>query len=248
MSGARCTAQGAREKRVHARAFGPCRPVAQLVRSPRTARFAPVLVSLLIIACDVTAPDRTDSYGFALQPENVVFRWPSERLPVQYFVPAAGPLPEYARAAIESWEAQFLFGEFRAELTGDSAGADVRMLLAGGLPPAAGLTDDPPVNSCEGSTSASLADPAHLSGPIEIRLRWFPGFSPTDIANCLARVAAHEVGHSMGLLQHSNDPADLMFSAPAVRAPSRRDRSTAEILYHTPAGITPAPRTTPATK
>jgi predicted Zn-dependent protease len=73
-------------------------------------------------------------------------------------------------------------------------------------------------------------------------VRWFAGFTPTDIANCLARVTAHEIGHSIGLFQHSNNPGDLMFGVPAVRAPSPRDRSTAQVLYHTKATLVPAPR------
>jgi predicted Zn-dependent protease len=43
----------------------------------------------------------------------------------------------------------------------------------------------------------------------------------------------HEIGHTLGLLQHSTEPTDLMAAQPTARAPSTRDRMTAEVLYHT---------------
>jgi len=197
--------------------------------------------ALALAACTVTEPDRPTPYSFRLQPENVAFHWPADRLPVQYFAQSIGPLRDYAQSGLDLWQSQFLYGEFSGELTSDSAHADVVIVLQGGTPPTSGLTNDPPVNACDGSTSASLADATHLSGAIQIRVRWFPGFQPADIANCLSRVTAHEIGHSLGLLEHSPQNTDLMFAVPAVREPSPRDRSTVETLYHTPSDLLPAP-------
>jgi len=195
-----------------------------------------------LAACTVTAPDRADTYGFRLQPENVVFSWPAQRRPVKYFAQSAGALPDYVGAGIALWEGQFLYGEFEGELTTDSAAADVWVVLEGGVPPSAALTNALPVQSCSGSTNATLRDSTHLAGPMLIRIRWFPGFAAADVANCLSRVAAHEVGHSLGLFQHSTDPTDLMYGVPAVREPSSRDRRTVEVLYHTPRNLSPADR------
>jgi hypothetical protein len=215
----------------------------RLPHKPRTTHQAVACLCVaLVLACDVTSPDRSDSYGFRLLPENTVFRWPAERLPVRYFASPVGALPDYVRSGLLAWESQFLYGEFDGEVTTDSAGADVRVVIEGGTPPAATLTNDPAVSACDGVTSATLADATHLAAPLVIRVRWFPSFAARDVANCLSRVTAHEIGHSMGLLQHSNDPADLMFGVPAVRDPSARDRSTAELLYHTAPDLQPAPR------
>jgi hypothetical protein len=195
-----------------------------------------------LTACEVTAPNRSDFYSFRLQPENLAFSWPAERLPVRYFAQTLGPLPDYVRDALRMWNGQFLYGEFEGQLTGDSAHADVWVMLDGGVPPGAALTNDPPTNVCDGSTSANLASSAQLAGPMLIRVRWFSGFPATDVANCLARVTAHEIGHSLGLFEHSTRPTDLMFGVPAVREPSPRDRSTVEILYHTKTDLRPADR------
>jgi predicted Zn-dependent protease len=100
----------------------------------------------------------------------------------------------------------------------------------------------PPVPACDGSTSATLLDQNRLAGPLTIRVRWFSGFTATDVANCLARVTAHEIGHSLGLFQHSPIPTDLMFGSPTVRAPSSRDRSTVHLLYHSAPDLQPAER------
>ncbi len=218
------------------------------ILAPRTSHpstslracLAPLLLALA--ACDVTGPDRSNRYAFDLQPENVVFSWPADRRPVRYFAPDVGPLRAYLQSGIEAWESQLLYGEFEGDVTGDSAGADVRVVISGGTPPPATLNGNPPVVACDGSTSAQLATPGQLRGPMTITVRWFTGFAPSDIANCLARVTAHEIGHSIGLFQHSPNPGDMMFGVPAVAAPSARDRSSVQFLYHTKATLLPAAR------
>jgi predicted Zn-dependent protease len=200
-----------------------------------------LLVLPIILSCTVTGPDRVAGYDFRMQPGNRVFSWPIDRLPVQYFAQQIGALPTYVTAGIALWQSAFLYGEFEGHVTTDSAHADVVVLLQGGTPPGAPLTSAPPVNACDGSTTTNQADAAHLSGPIIIRIRWTPGNQPEDIANCLARVTAHEIGHSLGLLQHSTDPADLMYSVPVVSLLSQRDVSTAQTLYHTQPNVLPAP-------
>jgi hypothetical protein len=200
-----------------------------------------ILLAPLILSCTVTGPDRVAGYDFRIQPGNKVFSWPSDRRPVQYFAQQIGALPDYVTAGLSLWQAAFLYGEFEAHMTGDSAHADVIVLMQGGTPPAAPLTSAPPVNVCDGSTTATQADPTHLAGPIVIRVHWVSGNQPADIANCLARQTAHEIGHSLGLFQHSTDPQDLMYAVPSVTQLSARDEASAQVLYHTAPTLIPAP-------
>ena len=197
-------------------------------------------IALAAATCTPTEPDRSDIYGFRLEPQNLVFRWPTGRLPVRYFAQNLGSFPDFVREGITLWESQFLYGEFQGALVSDSSQADVVVTLQGGTPPTAAPNDDPPLPACDGATATPLADPAHLAGPIVIRVRWFNTFAPTDVVNCLARVTAHEIGHSLGLLQHSSENQDLMFATPTVTTPSTRDRSTVQTLYHTTPDILPA--------
>jgi predicted Zn-dependent protease len=61
------------------------------------------------------------------------------------------------------------------------------------------------------------------------------------IDECLALTTTHEIGHALGIFTHSPDPQDLMYADPVVSAISRRDRSTAELAYHTPPTLSIAP-------
>jgi predicted Zn-dependent protease len=55
---------------------------------------------------------------------------------------------------------------------------------------------------------------------------------------CLDLTLAHELGHALGIFEHSPDGDDLMASDPSATAPSERDRVTAERAYHTPTTLT----------
>ena len=53
------------------------------------------------------------------------------------------------------------------------------------------------------------------------------------------RVVVHELGHTIGLLQESPAPEDVMYPTVQVAVPSGRDRQTVQVLYHTAPTIGP---------
>jgi hypothetical protein len=203
------------------------------------------LAALLAAGCGaVTVPDRPDPYAFEEQQTGIVFHWPADRLPVRYWVdPAAGPVAGYIARGLEAWEEQFLYGEFRAVPVTDSSEADVVVRVVGATPADVPLTNDPPIFACGGVTRYDAPDAANrFPRPPVVELSWDSGYSEVDVANCLFRVAVHEVGHSLGILAHSPDEFDLMNANPRVAAPSVRDRATAEALYHTVPTVLPPER------
>jgi hypothetical protein len=142
---------------------------------------------------------------------------------------------------LRAWEGLFLYGEFRGVTVDDSLGADVIIRWAGAVPPDVPPDPGPPVFACGGVTQLSIDSTNTLDDYVRVGISVFGGFSDGQVAACVSRVAMHELGHVLGLLQHSPDTTDLMHSSPRVRAASDRDRRTVEVLYHTEPTIAPRP-------
>ena len=216
------------------------------------------LVLLLVGCSDILTPSRTPRYLSDLAGD--VFRWPSDRLPVRYYADTRGMMPELVSRSVQIWEAQFLYGEFKATLVADSSSADVLVLWQDSVPP-----DVPPdtagaVGACDGltqyiidstaalpprsgtGTMSGIEPPLTMTAPIRVHLRVRPGFTGGQVAACMPRVAAHEMGHTIGILTHSPATTDLMWGTPTTDTPTTRDRNTAQVLYHTAPTIAPPPR------
>lgn len=200
---------------------------------------------MIALACgagcaEITTPSRTPRYLSDLG--TGVFNWPPDRLPVRYYATTQGTMARLVQDGLFAWERQLLYGEFTAVLVADSNNADVIVRWRDSVPP-----DVPPdtagaVGACGGVTTIVVDSTNVISGPLRVELTVNPGYSLAQLAACTRRVAAHELGHTLGIFTHSPATGDLMYGAPSVETPTARDRATVEVLYHTPPTISPPPR------
>lgn len=195
----------------------------------------------LALGCsEIATPVRAPRYVFDIGGD--VFHWPGDRLPVRYFADPRGAMPSLVREGLTTWEIQFLYGEFRGVLVADSTAADVIVRWQDSVPP-----DVPPdtagaLGACDGVTTYQIDTTSTMEGPIHVALLLRPGFTTAQIAACVHRLVAHELGHTLGILTHSPAPTDLMFDTPGTQIPTHRDRNTVQVLYHTTSTIEPPPR------
>lgn len=210
----------------------------------RPDRIALLTVITLILGCgDIVTPSRAPRYPAdhpALPGE--IFRWPSARLPVRYFADPRGAMRALVSQGVGVWEQQFLYGEFHGQLVADSGDADVIVLWQDSVPPDVPSDTAGAAGACSGVTTILIDSTNTISEALRVRVSISPGFTTAQVAACLPRVTAHELGHSIGLLRHSSGPDDLMSGIPRVDFPTARDRRTAEVLYHTAPTIAPPPR------
>jgi hypothetical protein len=220
----------------------------------RSIRVIFSVAALFLVACsDLAAPTRSNAYDWRLivtfdslgpQLDTLSFHWPRSRLPVRIYVEDAGGLPDDVRQGIDQWKAAFLYGEWDAKITSDSNNADVIVRLAPPPPvgpkPSAGRLGSMLLPQCDGATDLdTVATRFELRIPLRVYVNPLVPSTDPDLARCLRVTTAHELGHSLGIFQHSSDANDLMFTQPAVDPLSRRDINTVQTLYHFPPDMVP---------
>jgi len=206
----------------------------------------PVLAVAACAACaDPSSPSRADFYDWRLGGTQLTFHWPHDRLPVRIWVQDAFGLPGHVADGIQLWKDQFLYGEWDAVVVADSSTADIKVFsTVVPIPkPIRAFVLHSSAPECGGDTGAEDLVGSTLVLPIIIYVTPLVADPTTPAAQrCLGLTVAHELGHAMGLLQHSPDPDDLMYAQPDVEAPSLRDRNTVENLYHFPSDLVPSTR------
>jgi len=217
-----------------------------LLRTVR--RLALGLAAALAAACgDGAGPTRAQPYDWQLlvpydslgfRVDTLTFHWPPASIPVKIWVENQSGLPGHFSAAIALWRDAFPGGAWNATIIQDSATADVIVRHLPASTPAAALRATRRL-SCEGAT---VVDTVATRFELRLPMRVFvypsiPG--APDINQCLAIASAHELGHSLGILQHSPDEADLMYPTPTATAPTDRDLASARAAYQAPADMVP---------
>lgn len=213
----------------------------------KLAHALPILTTLTAVGsglscADIASPTRSNAYEWRLinatgpsTADTLSFHWPASRLPVRVWARDTLNLPVHAKNGIAQWKAVFLYGEFDAVMVSDSNVADVMVTAGTAVKGGFSVTrlKSMLAPQCEGGTDFDLpAGTREIRPPVRIfinvRLASDPG-----LEQCLALTTTHELGHSIGILAHSPVATDLMYADPTVPGPSERDRSTAELAYHT---------------
>jgi predicted Zn-dependent protease len=178
--------------------------------------------------------------------DTLAFHWPRQQLPVRFWLAPDNALRPHLETAISRWEDAFLYGEWRGTIVTDSSSADIHVY---NRQPGSG---DAPTNlrrlesmapECRGAYdfSTNLASTVLLR-PMRLYV-WsrIAGDGP-DLQRCYSITTTHEVGHALGIFEHSPSNRDVMFPDPTLDGLSEQDRATAEFLYHNPTTMSPGPR------
>ena len=211
----------------------------------RTLPLALLLAGALSCA-EATSPSRVPSYEWRLPTEDgldtLSFHWPTDMLPVKIWVEDSLGMPDRVNEAIEAWRSAFLYGEYDAILVSDSSSADVvvRVLVAPRKAMATVGRLQTLFPGCEGATDIDTVT-TRFQLQLPVRMYLTPRYDPatTDLTECFRITARHELGHSLGLFQHTSDIRDIMYGDPEAEGLSAPDINTAQIAAHWPANLIP---------
>ena len=208
--------------------------------------------ALGLAACDApTIPARGGVYPFELQDATVdrVLHWPLGSVVHIAVAPGGSALNNISSAVdtgMAAWNAVALYGEYELRRVDSVAAADV-VIVGSDAPLPVDVSACPP-------SGAGLALTTFCLTTDRSRLEVFPqpGGAPGHVTMLLTvlastaadattarRLIAHELGHVLGIAQHSPKAGDLMASPPLTDRPQAADVATVLALYHTPATVEP---------
>ena len=207
-------------------------------------------------ACDSpTVPERflRDVYDFRLiTPAPQVLRWPTGTTVRVFTVSDANAtsdqyLQDAVPHGVEVWNTAALYGEVELEQVDDVASADVVVMYSLSTSPL-DLSGCPPGGGNAYTTFCLTPDNEHLrefplsgGGTSSVKFVVTVRTTSATDATTVRRLVAHELGHVLGIAQHSPKQTDLMWGGVALQRDdaSPADRATLQVLYHTKADITP---------
>ena len=213
--------------------------------SARSSILIAVSAAVAAGACgDISSPSRSDIFewrGTAPNIDGLTFHWLESRLPVKIWVEDSLGLPGHTAAGIETWKEQFLYGEWDAVIVTDSSTADV-VIGFSIMPAIRSIKLFSAAPGCSAVTSFPLpVIGSTIALPFRVRITNLSSAPTSPEAQfCYAITVAHELGHTMGLLDQGHtgtEETDLMFHNP-VSGPTARDRNTIQRLYHTEPDLT----------
>ncbi len=163
------------------------------------------------------------------------FHWPRAALPVRIWVENNQSLPTRVQEGITLWRNVLGSRDWNATIVPDSTQADiiVRLLPADAFQ---AVRHSPPQLVCEGSTTVDTAA-TRFELRLPMRVNLYPTIPGPNVDSCLHSAAAHELGHTLGIFQHSPDPADLMYLSATAAGPTARDAATARRAYATASDV-----------
>jgi len=234
------------------------RSYAQAVMRSGATAIKPFIVLALCVAaaCDSpTVPERflRDVYDFRLiTPAPQVLRWPTgTKVRVFTVTDPNATIDQYLQDAmphgVAVWNTAALYGEVELEEVDDVATADVVVMYSLSTSPV-DLSGCPPGGGNAFTTFCLTPDNEHLrvfplngGGTSSVKFVVTVRTSSATDATTVRRLVAHELGHVLGIAQHSPKQTDLMWGGVALQRDdaSPADRSTLQVLYHTRADITP---------
>lgn len=205
-----------------------------------------------MLACsDASTPGVDDFYDWrriAPSPsggeDTLTFHWTPDRLPVRIWVEDSADMPRHVTDGVSAWRRGVTSTQLAADIVTDSTAADVLVRLA--PPPPGSFFKRVRMGSgfatgCDGATDLFLTpDLTELLLPVRIYIHPISQPGDPELDDCLALTATHELGHALGIWQHSDSTADIMHGPPLVSQPSDRDLGTIQMLYRQTPNVTPA--------